>query len=40
MKPLKEELEHMGKMGVLSRVQELTDWHADMFPIRNKNGQV
>ena len=40
LKPVKEELERMEKMGVISPIHEPTEWCAGMVPVRKKNGQV
>ena len=40
LEPVRKELDCMGKMGVISLIQELTDWCAGMVPAWKKNGQV
>ena len=40
MKPVKEELERMEKMGVISRISEPTDWCAGMVVVPKANGKV
>lgn len=40
MKPVKAELERMEKLGVISRVNEPTDWCAGMVVVPKPNGQV
>ena len=40
MKPVKEELERMEKMGVISRISEPTDWCAGIVVVPKANGKV
>ena len=40
MKPVKEELERMEKMGVISRISESTDWCAGMVVVPKANWKV
>ena len=40
LKPVKEELERMEAPGVISKVQEPTEWCAGMVPVPKKNGTV
>ena len=40
LKPVEDELKRMESMGVISPIQEPTDWCASMVPVRKKNGQV
>ena len=40
LKPVKEELERMEEMGIISPIHEPTDWCAGMVPVRKKNGQI
>ena len=36
LEPVRKELDRMEKMGVISPIQELTDWCAGMVPVRKK----
>ena len=40
LKPVKEELKRMEKLGVIVRVNEPTNWCAGMVPVPKKNGKV
>ena len=40
LKPVKEELKRMEKLGVIARVNEPTNWCAGMVPVPKKNGKV
>ena len=40
LEPTRKELDHTEKMGVISPIQEPTDWCAGMVPVQKKNGQV
>ena len=40
MKPVKEELERMERLGVISRTSEPTDWFAGMVMVPKANGKV
>ena len=40
MKPVKEELNRMVKLGVISQVTEPTEWCAGMVPVVKRNGSV
>ena len=37
---VRKELDRREKMGVISPIQEPTDWCAGRVPVRNKNGEV
>ena len=41
LEPVRKELDHMEKMGVISSIHEPTDWCAGMVPVqKKKNGEV
>ena len=40
LKPVKEELDRMVRLGVTSQINEPTEWCAGMVPVRKKNGTV
>ena len=40
MQPVKEELERMVKLGVISRVREPTEWCAGMVVVKKPNNKV
>lgn len=37
---IKEELERMKQMGVISRIEQLTEWCAGMVPVVKPNGKI
>ena len=40
LNPVKKELDRMEEMGIISTIQEPTDWCAGMVPVQKKNGQI
>ena len=40
LKPVKEELQHMERLGVISKIQEPTDWWSGMAVVPKSNDKV